>query len=168
MYKGIELVVGITVTPLFNAHDAPRVIWECHRVKKEPRPMKSKFTVPVPRLHMGQHTSPSCGSRWLLPFHLLLAGHRTGWSPGVGTSLLSDKHYYQLSFCHAAAVMLPSEQLLSAYSESPLETVLECLLQEKHPAVDKPGCPSAILKEIWGIPWLYHPLLYTMRDSRVS
>lgn len=57
--------------------------------------------------------------------------------------------------------MLPSEWLLSAYSGSPLDTMLGCLLQEKHPAVGKPGSPSAIPKELWGIPWLYHPLLYT-------
>lgn len=50
--EDIKLVVEITVTP-FKGLDALRVIGECHRVNKEPRPMESKFKVACPTVPCG-------------------------------------------------------------------------------------------------------------------
>lgn len=53
--------------------------------------------------------------------------------------------------CRWAAIKLPVEGLLSAYGASPLGAMPGCLLWWKRPGGDKPGSPSAILKELWSV-----------------
>lgn len=155
MYKGIKLVVEITVTPSFKALDASRVIWECHRVNKEPRPMKSKYSVACPTVPHGPAQqsqlqewvvaampSPSCWSQsWLKPWDAYIYAARQA---------LLSAWFLSFSSSNAAIGTTPVNiQWVSTGHDAGVS------------AVGKPGSPSAILKELWGIPWLYHPLLYT-------